>query len=53
MVRGDILSAFSIKTGLAAKLPRTNCKGSAPGMPPVQGMPDMQWLRALGVQPSG
>lgn len=24
-----------------------------PDMPPVQGMPDMQWLRALGVQPSG
>lgn len=24
-----------------------------PGMPPVQGMPDMQWLRALGVQPPG
>ncbi|QVQ25822.1 caspase family protein [Achromobacter deleyi] len=24
-----------------------------PGMPPVQGMPDMPWMRALGVRPPG
>ncbi|HCQ48054.1 MAG TPA: peptidase C14, partial [Achromobacter sp.] len=24
-----------------------------PGMPPIQGLPDTPWMRALGVRPAG